>query len=94
MGNNTSNKPGGAEVAVGAYSPTSRDGNVYDQSFIPPPAGASRSYSTPATQTTSSYSTVSPPRVSPPLPPRGLDRRAHTMIIRDRDSPVRRCIGL
>lgn len=87
MGNNTSNKPG-VEVAGGAYSPTSRDENVYDQSF--PPAPVSRRYST-SSQTTSTpsftASTGGSSRVSPPLPPRSLDRRSYTVVSRH-ESPV------
>ena len=90
MGNNTSNKPGGTDVAGGAYSPTSRDENVYDQSFPPapgPPAPASRRFS--ASAQSSPYAAVS--RVSPPLPPRGIERRSQTVVVRhhpDRDSSV------
>ena len=90
MGNNTSNKPGGTDVAGGAYSPTSRDENVYDQSFPPgPPAPASRRFS--ASSQSSPYAAVS--RVSPPLPPRGIERRSQTVVARhpDRDSSVGSC---
>ncbi len=90
MGNNTSSKPGG-DVAGGAYSPTSRDENVYDQSFPPAPGPVSRRYSI-SSQTPSTPSfltnTSGSSRVSPPLPPRGLERRSHTMVARHESSPV------
>lgn len=85
MGNTASNKV--PETVGEAYSPTSRNENVYDQSFPPGPP-SSRYTASSQTSTPPSYASL---RVSPPVPPR-LDRRSYTVTARPEkhsDSPVR-----
>ena len=86
MGNTASNKV--PETVGGAYSPTARDENVYDQSFPPGPP-TSRYTASSQTQSPPSYASL---RVSPPVPPR-MDRRSYTVTSRPEkhsDSPVRK----
>jgi len=92
MGNNASNNNKGSDAASGTYSPTPRDGNIYDQSF-PPPAPSTARYSGGISSTNHHSSlTHSMSSASPPVPPRALERRSHTMVVRERrplhDSPV------
>lgn len=88
MGNSTSSKAAD-QAASGAYSPTPREENVYDHSFPPgpPTSSASSRYSASSGGTSS----VQPPALfsestTPPVPPRGLERRANTVVSRDRRS--------
>lgn len=98
MGNSTSSSSskGADQAASGAYSPTPREENVYDSSFppVPPSASASSRYSG-----VNGTSTVQPPALfsestTPPVPPRGLERRSHTVVSRDRRSETVECTHL
>ena len=87
---NTANKT--TDAASGAYSPTPREENVYDPSFMPSSShrySHSNSYSAGGglTQSTSAVNASN----TPPIPPRGIERRSQTVVVRDRqhsDAPV------
>ena len=91
MGNASSNKA--AEAASGAYSPTPREGNIYDQSFPPGPPNSrygGTSGASPANLLQQSFShpvqTHSTSTGTPPVFPRALERRSHTTGCREKRS--------
>lgn len=89
MGNNASSNNKAVDAASGAYSPTPREENIYDQSF--PPGPPNSRYGGPTSSAPSSHQTHSHPilahsmsSVTPPIPPRGLERRSYTMVSREK----------
>lgn len=92
MGNNASSNSKAAEAASGAYSPTPREENIYDQSFPGPPnsrySGTSGASASNLHQTSLSQflQTNFPSTSAPPVHPRGLERRSHTMVCREKKS--------